>query len=228
MINGLISRIQHNPGGRDKFIQEHKDFIRQTANEICKRSLHWENDEELSIALLAFDEAINDFNPTKGSFLGFARLLIRRRLIDYFRREKRHTYIPVDGSYEDVALKPEINRAWHEFHHTAKRIELAEEIQLLREKLAEYDIDFEALTRKSPTHQQTRENLLDAVRIIIVAGQGKQILATKSLPLRQLVSLTGRSRKVFKTWRKYIMALVIIASTPELEHIRHFIGIDGE
>ncbi|MEW6448710.1 MAG: sigma factor, partial [Bacillota bacterium] len=42
--------------------------------------------DELSVAWLALNEAIDQFRPGSGtSFLAFAKVVIRRRLVDYFR-----------------------------------------------------------------------------------------------------------------------------------------------
>ena len=46
-------------------------------------------DDELSIAMMAFHEAIGGYSRTRGSFLKYAAMLIRSRLVDYSRREQR-------------------------------------------------------------------------------------------------------------------------------------------
>ena len=43
----------------------------------------------MSIALLAFDEAVQHYNAQKGSFLAFSSLVISRRLTDYMRKQGR-------------------------------------------------------------------------------------------------------------------------------------------
>ena len=45
-------------------------------------------DEELSIVLLAFYEAILGYEKKRGAFLAYASRGIRSRLIDYYRKEK--------------------------------------------------------------------------------------------------------------------------------------------
>jgi DNA-directed RNA polymerase specialized sigma subunit len=53
----LLSARNGDRGAREKLIQEHRDFIAGTSSKICRRYLVWDNDDELSIALLAFNEA---------------------------------------------------------------------------------------------------------------------------------------------------------------------------
>ena len=48
---------------REEFIQNHKPFIVKVSSELCKRYLTWGHDEELSIALVAFNEAIDSYKP---------------------------------------------------------------------------------------------------------------------------------------------------------------------
>jgi len=49
-------------------------------------------DDEASIGLLAFNEAIDKYSEDKGAkFLTFAEIVIKRRLTDYYRKESRFT-----------------------------------------------------------------------------------------------------------------------------------------
>ena len=71
---------------REELIRSHKTFIAQVSSKICSRYLTWDNDDELSIALLAFNEAIDTFEPHgRASFLSFVQMVIRRY---------RHSIIP--------------------------------------------------------------------------------------------------------------------------------------
>lgn len=76
---------------REELIQNHKPFIAKVSSELCKRYLTWGHDEELSIALVAFNEAIDGYKPDQGaSFYSFSKTVITRRLIDFFRKESKH------------------------------------------------------------------------------------------------------------------------------------------
>ena len=43
--------------------------------------------------MMAFHEAIGGYSRTRGSFLKYAAMLIRSRLVDYSRREQRHSRV---------------------------------------------------------------------------------------------------------------------------------------
>lgn len=91
---------------REEFIQNHKPFIIKISSNICKRYLTWGHDDELSIALVAFNEAIDSFKPNdEASFYGFAKTVITRRLIDYFRKESKHQVLsltPLEADKNDL------------------------------------------------------------------------------------------------------------------------------
>ncbi len=73
----------------DDLIRAYVPFIRAEAAKFMGRQCT-ERDDEYSIAMMAFYEAIMGYEKGRGTFLGYASLLIRSRLIDYSRRETRH------------------------------------------------------------------------------------------------------------------------------------------
>src|SRR5690606_2812765 len=67
-----------------------------------KRYIDPSHDDEYSIALAAFNEAIDGYQEGAGkSFLGFAETVIRRRLIDHVRREQRHAQSLPMSTFDD-------------------------------------------------------------------------------------------------------------------------------
>ncbi|WP_435789076.1 hypothetical protein [Clostridium sp.] len=68
------------PENRSDFIEANKGFIYSTTSKLCKRHLRWENDEELSISLMAFNIACDKYNKTKGNFYGFCKITIKNDL----------------------------------------------------------------------------------------------------------------------------------------------------
>ena len=85
----LWQRLKEDSVVRETFLAEYRTFIRHVASQACFRSLEWGRDDELSEALIAFNEAIDLFVADKGvPFLAYARVLMKRRLIDYYRRHR--------------------------------------------------------------------------------------------------------------------------------------------
>lgn len=78
---------------RDEFITKNKGFIYNVASSVCGKKLDWHNDDELSIAMIAFNKAIDTYTKEKGNFYNYARVLIKNALIDYFRKNKNMPYL---------------------------------------------------------------------------------------------------------------------------------------
>lgn len=90
----LKSAKSGDPLAREELISSHKAFIARVSSKVCRRFLAWDNDDELSIALLAFNEAIDSFDlHGEASFHSFVQMVIRRRLVDYFRKEGKNINI---------------------------------------------------------------------------------------------------------------------------------------
>jgi RNA polymerase sigma factor len=82
--------------GAGRLRRKYESFILKCASNTSKRYIT-KSDDEWSVAMEAFCSAIASYSYEKGSFLSFAELLIRRRLIDYFRLEQRRlAEFPVD------------------------------------------------------------------------------------------------------------------------------------
>ena len=91
----------------DDLIRSYIPFIRSESTKFMGRLCTDQNDE-YSIAMMAFYEAIMGYERGRGTFLGYAALLIKSRLIDYARKEARHQgQISLDeelGGEDDRAL----------------------------------------------------------------------------------------------------------------------------
>lgn len=74
----------------NELVRENNSFILRCASKTCKRFIT-ESDDEYEVALVAFCEAVRAFNADAGGFMGFAALVIRRRLMDYFDKQSRRS-----------------------------------------------------------------------------------------------------------------------------------------
>ena len=82
-----VYRAKKDNAAADEMIEAYMPFIKAETAKFINRSPD-QSDDELSIAMFAFYEAIRGYSRLKGSFLKFAALKIRNRLIDFYRREK--------------------------------------------------------------------------------------------------------------------------------------------
>ena len=82
------------PDAADSLIRQYMGFLRAETAKYLHRAPIEGQDEELSIVLLAFYEAILGYEKNRGAFLAYASRGIRNRLIDYYRKEKNMQMAP--------------------------------------------------------------------------------------------------------------------------------------
>ncbi|KOA18997.1 RNA polymerase sigma factor SigI [Clostridium homopropionicum DSM 5847] len=212
---------------RDSFIENNKNFIYGAAYKVCKRKLDWTNDEELSISLIAFNDACDKYSEEKGNFFSFASVIIKNALIDFFRKANNTPYLTFDNSSEDnkedyIDYKISIDNYQIETENKKR----AEEIALFSQELANYKLSFSALVESSPSHVDTRNNLLN---LAIACSKDNNILDyiknKKLLPIAQIALLTNTKKKYLEKWRRYLLTLILILSTEEYPYIKSYLNI---
>lgn len=154
-INKICLQAKVDPAVRFQLIEESRERIYQIACHNARRTLSWENDDELSISLIAFNEAIDTFQPEKGkNFWSYVNLVIKNRLLDYFRKEaawkKRTLY---EESSDNISLEVaqlEAKEAFAKMRQQETDQERAEKVILFEQSLQEYKITLKDLAKNSP------------------------------------------------------------------------------
>ncbi|MEW9673454.1 RNA polymerase sigma-I factor [Ammoniphilus sp. 3BR4] len=202
---------------RNMLIRQSATFISQVTSKVCKRYIDPAKDDEFSVALAAFDEAIMQYTKEKGkSFLSFADLVIRRRVIDFIRKQVRHCgQLSLEHSVERVDksdLSPlEIQMSLQQYKLDREASLRREEIQHYKEKLKEYNIDLMALADRSPKHSDARENAIQTARLIVGNTKLRSLfLEKRKLPINELLKQVTVSRKTIDRNRMYIVAIVLL------------------
>lgn len=199
---------------REDLIGAYIPFIARASAKVCGRSLEWDRDDELSVGLAAFNEAIDRFDQDRGvPFPAFARLIIKSRVTDFLRRQHRHNahggLSLDDDSRESSAV--EVSRAWERHLEQEATREREEEMAEFGKVLGEFGITFDDLVRVSPKHRDTRSNLLGVARRL--AGERDlfgQMMATGKLPVAALAQMCGVNAKTIERGRRYIIATSLI------------------
>lgn len=211
---------------RDRFIEDNKAFIYGTAYKVCKRKLSWENDDELSVSLIAFNQACNAYKADKGNFYSYAKVIIRNALIDYFRKMNNTPCVIFDNEEEDLEYIDYKNSMNH-FQVQLENNKRAEEIIMFSKELSEYKLDFNSILKSSPSHKDTRDSLLN---LAFACAREETILTyikqKKLLPVKEIMILTGSNRKLIEKWRKYILILILILSSDEYPYIKSYLNIN--
>ena len=205
---------------RETFIIQYRPFIAKTASRFSKRYIDPNHDDEFSVALLAFNEAIDHYSQQAGGrFIGFAEKVMTRRLIDYARQEQRHaanvpfSAFATDGDADGRHLEQLENAAALEAYDQDRMAEQRSvEITALSEQLALFGIGFQDLANDSPKHRDSRATLLDiGIRLADTPSLFDKMLEKRQLPMKELCSMTKVSRKTVERNRKYIIAVSLIA-----------------
>ncbi|MDI9485453.1 MAG: RNA polymerase sigma factor SigI [Bacillota bacterium] len=218
-ITELVIKAQQGDARvREQILQDYRPFYLRVASGTCKKYLVLGRDDEASIAMIAFNEAIDSYNVDGGaSFFSFAEIVIKRRMVDHFRRQSKRTdEIPLSSfereEQEDSVLqKIESKEAQTVLQIQEETEERREEIFRLDQLLSHYGIRFSDLVKVSPKHQDARDRALQVAKVLAGDPELLAYLTTKkSLPLKELEERVEVSRKTLERQRKYIISLTLI------------------
>ncbi|MFZ5631364.1 MAG: RNA polymerase sigma-I factor [Bacillota bacterium] len=200
---------------REDLILAHRSFVARVARKVCGRNLDWDRDDELSIGLAAFNEAIDRFDESRGvPFPAFARLIIKSRITDFLRKQSRHDMHSggtLDGGDGQNFSVIEASQAWGRHLDREAAREREEEITEYKKIIGEFGISFRDLVKSSPKHRDARANLLRVAREL--AGDLELfniLMTTRRLPVAALSLRLGVSAKTIERGRKYIIATSLI------------------
>lgn len=197
----------------DDFIRSYVPFILSEASKVISRQCT-ESDDEYSIALMAFYEAIMNYDRAKGTFLAYASLIIKSRIIDYNRKESRHQNnlsLYEENGYDERLLIETIPDKTDVFEEIANRNAIQMEIAELSKVMKDFGINFSDVSDNCPKQERTLESCGKAIRF---ATENKalldSLLRTKKLPMNELVEGSGVERKTLERHRKYILVMLLV------------------
>ncbi|MFC0472172.1 RNA polymerase sigma-I factor [Halalkalibacter kiskunsagensis] len=212
---------------RERLILHYKPYMINVAGHVTKKFISW-SDEEASIALLAFNRAIDTFDEAGGRrFLSYAYLLINRDLVDFYRKEKRENHLSLDRSLdeeESLSNKQENEKSLKEYEQQVQSAELVEEILELDQTLRQYKIKFEELEDYSPKHEDTRLALFEMAATFSKDAECVELLQRKKkLPIKLISKKLGYKKKTLERHRKYLITLILLTLHPQWEKLSQFI-----
>ena len=209
----------------DSLIRQYMGFIRAEAAKYLHRAPIEGQDDELSIVLLAFYEAILGYEKNRGAFLAYASRGIRSRLIDYYRKEKRHAEVtslhePVSDEKSDTLKIDHLEHPENEIEKSHHRSATRDEIEEFEKQLLEFGISFSDVADNCPRQERT----LQACRRVLTAARENpellnELLRTKKLPIAALSDISRTDKKTMERHRKYLIA-ILLAFTNGYEIIR--------
>ncbi len=221
-VRQVVTQVQQGQDSlREELVKQYLPFILKVTSQSCKRFVRLGEDDEVSVALIAFDEALSKYDCTQNtSFFSFAESVIRRRIIDYFRKKGREnreipwSAVNLDEDGQETTFQLD-KLTWdkaRDIHFEKEITELRrDEIIEYQTELKHYGISLQDLVEISPKHQDARKSAYEIASIINDSEKFRSHLQkTKTLPLKELESEVRISRKTLERQRKYIIALTII------------------
>lgn len=203
---------------QEAIIIKYKPFILKCASDHSHRYIT-DADDEWIIALQAFIEAMNKYYADRGSFLSFAELVIKRRLIDYFNSNKKYrNEIPVspsvfNGEFEDDEQDISIHVQVQEKITYMSDNRVVDEIKAINTVFQEYGFSFFDLAECSPKSGKTKNACTAAILFLLQSYIiTNEIKRTKQLPIKIIENNTKVPRKILERHRRYIIAAVEILS----------------
>ena len=187
----------------DFLIKNNTAFIIKTVSDVTGRYISLEHDDEFSIGLIAFSEAVKRYDESKGNFFPFAKLVIESRL---------KSYLAAENKYSDMASLDYLAELGFEAADPKEdKLELRLEIEAYKEELNYFGLTFESLIEAAPKHIDTRHT---AFKVAKASSTNDEIIfktyETRRLPIRLVSIFTKVSEKIIKHSKQFILATMIV------------------
>lgn len=219
MEQSIVDRVyaaQGNSVAADALIRDYIPFIRAEASKATGKIIDAERDDEFSIAMIGFHEAVETYSKFKGAFLTYASVVMRRKLIDYYRKEKRHLgqiSLDVSKNEDGPSIGEELADSGNEFDDLEIRDATKREILELTAQMRAFGLSLSDVSDNCPKQERT---LLSCQKAIKYAKDNpaliQDMLRTQRLPIAKLSQGSGVERKTLERHRKYLLALLLIYS----------------
>ena len=206
----------------DSLLCEYMPFIGKCVRSVIFRPESME--DNMTEAMLAFTQAVIAYESGRGSFVAYAKTIIRNRLIDSARRDfsmcklERHDDFPDD---EDAVSAWEEDMAVEVFERRQEEERLSLEVEALTAELSEWGFGWEDLKRACPKQDRSRIACQKIAETIISSPNlHRKMLEKRKLPSAVLSGLFPK--KTLEKYRLYIIVIVLIEGG-EYPHVRSFV-----
>lgn len=227
----LIYRAKNDSREADNLVRLYMGFIRSETVKFLGREPVLGQDDELSIAMIAFHEAVLDYSRWKGSFIAYARMHIKHRLIDFYRKEKRHRgLISLDTETEfdeSAPLLDTLEEPKNELEEFKALSDAKAEIREYSSQLEKFSVDLTEIAENTPKQKRTLNACFKALEYMVSRQPlMENFLKTKKIPITEISQNIKVDKKTLERHRKYLAA-IILAYTNGYDIIRnHIKGIN--
>ena len=227
----MVYKAKNNSREADNLVRLYMGFIKSETVKFLGRDVTMGEDDELSIAMLAFYEAVLGYSRWKGSFVSYARLHIKHRLIDHYRKEKKYRGIvslDTESQHEDTPpLIETLEENKSELEEFKALSDTKSEIKEYSTELEGFSVELTEIAENTPKQKRTLNACFKALEFMKSNSRlMDNFLKTKKLPITEIANNTKVDKKTLERHRKYLVA-IILAYTNGYDIIRnHIKGIN--
>jgi RNA polymerase sigma factor len=210
---------------RDQLIADHLSLIKRTVR-LFTRSFWVEDRDEYSIALQAFNLAIDRYQAgSPVPFANYARLLMKNRLIDWYRRCRScpaTVSLSDDEAGDGIPLADRLSDPRSE--HVQQDLEYADAAMRVQLQLQAFGLSLAQAVARFPVHSDSKRLCM---RLAVLLEQDEplysRLLQTRRLPTRDLALLSQVPQKTIERNRTSIILLAVLMRS-DLEQFRTYIA----
>jgi RNA polymerase sigma factor len=202
----------------EQLLQQNERFIVKCAYSVTHKYLQ-KSDDEWSIAMFGFTQAVEGYQLDKGSFYSFADLVIRRKLIDFYREQRKYDaevlVNPIvfdteqDSDDDNSAVLNAVAKQLVKEEDTSVKLE----IEAIHGVLSNYGFSFFDLVDCSPKTAKTKACCAKAVAYMLQNPLLIQDLRERKMLSIKIIEKNAKvPRKLLERYRKYIITTVEILS----------------
>lgn len=224
-IQRMIEEARQKPEVADSFIKQYMPFVKAETAKYRRECSFGDGEEELSIAMFAFYEALTKYQVGKGAFFQYASIVIRSRLIDFGRRERHHGGVvsldePMMEGENALTLADKMTDHRDAYEELEIRSATKKEIEEFREQLNTFGLSLSDIADSCPRQERTFSFCMQALDYARKnPNLIQKMIETRKLPIMELANGAHVSRKTLERHRRYMMA-ILLAYTNGFEIIR--------
>lgn len=205
-----LSLAQSDRGELSSLIRDYTPFIKKCVTAVMFGSQ--EKEDCLTEAMLAFAHSVQTYKEEFGSFIAYARTVIRNRLIDSARSDLAYqNHIHYDDSSADESKTPawDSDMAIAAFNRQEEERNLALEIEAVSAEFEKWGFSWAVLQKKCPKQERSRQVCQEIAKAVLCSPLLFDEMTEKmSLPYTKLCETFPK--KALEKFRIYIIALILI------------------
>ncbi|MCL2136500.1 MAG: hypothetical protein FWH40_03115 [Coriobacteriia bacterium] len=230
-LDGRAVSAKKSNAAADSFIKDFHPYLHGLASRYTPQNDEHQRDEVFAVAMVAFYEAIQNYDIARGHFFPYADRVVRSRIIDqirrFYRQRGRTVSLETDDE-EQIAAQSDVIKEMSviRFNQETRQEALRDEIAQFQTELSAWRITFDHLAQQSPKRKKQQDELREAILKISKNTDIVQTIQIKHyFPIQAIAKITGLPPKKLERARIFILASLIIL-LGDYEVLSEYVGGD--